>query len=79
LARAARIRSRGAWRSRAEGFSVASHHYVSANGVEDYRQKTPQNIVEIARVLLRPVSMINRIANNHIPGRVADESRGSSN
>lgn len=27
-------------------------HYVSANGVEGYRQKTPKNIVEIARVLL---------------------------
>jgi hypothetical protein len=28
-------------------------HYVSANGVEDFRQKTPQNIVEIARLLLK--------------------------
>src|SRR5579872_733376 len=27
-------------------------HYVSANGVEDFRQKTPGNIVEIARLLL---------------------------
>jgi len=27
-------------------------HYVSANGVEDYRQKTPPNAVEIARLLL---------------------------
>ena len=27
-------------------------HYVSANGVENYRQKTPANIVDIARVLL---------------------------
>jgi ankyrin repeat protein len=27
-------------------------HYVSANGVEDFRQKTPKNIVEITRVLL---------------------------
>ena len=27
-------------------------HYVSANGVEDFRQKTPPNIVEIARLLL---------------------------
>src|SRR5947207_14205993 len=26
--------------------------YVSANGVEDFRQKTPKNIVEITRVLL---------------------------
>ena len=28
-------------------------HYVSANGVEGYRQKTPKNIVEIADTLLR--------------------------
>jgi hypothetical protein len=28
-------------------------HYVAANGVERYRQKTPANAVEIARVLLR--------------------------
>jgi ankyrin repeat protein len=27
-------------------------HYVSANGVEDFRQKTPLNIVEIASLLL---------------------------
>jgi len=27
-------------------------HYCSANGVEGYRQRTPQNIVEIARMLL---------------------------
>ncbi|MGH9422787.1 MAG: ankyrin repeat domain-containing protein, partial [Thermoanaerobaculia bacterium] len=27
-------------------------HYVSANGVEDYRQKTPKNIVAIATLLL---------------------------
>src|SRR5262244_2367473 len=28
-------------------------HYVSANGVEGYRQKTPKNIVRIAKILLR--------------------------
>ena len=28
-------------------------HYVSANGVEGYRQKTPVNIVEIAELLLK--------------------------
>lgn len=27
-------------------------HYVSANGVEDFRQKTPANIVEITKLLL---------------------------
>lgn len=34
-------------------------HYVSANGVEDYRQKTPKNIVEIATVLLDAGAEIN--------------------
>ncbi len=28
-------------------------HYVSANGVEGYRQRTPPNIVELAEILLR--------------------------
>ncbi len=28
-------------------------HYVAANGVEDFRQKTPENIIEITKVLLR--------------------------
>src|SRR4030095_16400598 len=27
-------------------------HYVAANGVEDFRQKTPKNILEITRALL---------------------------
>ena len=27
-------------------------HYVSANGVENYRQRTPENIVAVARILL---------------------------
>jgi len=27
-------------------------HYVSANGIEDFRQRTPPNIVDIARLLL---------------------------
>ena len=27
-------------------------HYVSANGVESYRQKTPKNIVRITKLLL---------------------------
>ena len=34
-------------------------HYVSANGVEGYRQKTPKNIVEIAKVLLRAGAEVN--------------------
>jgi ankyrin repeat protein len=38
-------------------------HYVSANGVEGYRQKTPQNIVEIVETLLRSGAEIDAIAN----------------
>ena len=34
-------------------------HYVSANGVEDFRQKTPQNIVEIAKMLLDAGADVN--------------------
>ena len=34
-------------------------HYVSANGVEDVRQKTPANIVEIAKILLDAGADVN--------------------
>ena len=34
-------------------------HYVSANGVEDVRQKTPENIVEIAKLLLAAGADVN--------------------
>jgi hypothetical protein len=34
-------------------------HYVSANGVEDFRQKTPPNIVEITRLLLDAGADVN--------------------
>jgi ankyrin repeat protein len=34
-------------------------HYVSANGVEDYRQKTPPNIVAITKLLLRAGSEVD--------------------
>src|SRR5205807_2640471 len=34
-------------------------HYVSANGIEDFRQKTPKNIVEIAKMLLDAGSDVN--------------------
>lgn len=34
-------------------------HYVSANGVEDFRQKTPKNILEIARLLLEAGADVN--------------------
>lgn len=38
-------------------------HYVSANGVENYRQKTPQNIVAIAEVLLNAGAEVDAEAN----------------
>jgi ankyrin repeat protein len=34
-------------------------HYVSANGVEDFRQKTPKNIVEITKFLLNAGADVN--------------------
>ena len=34
-------------------------HYVSANGVEDFRQKTPKNIVEIAKILIDAGAAVN--------------------
>jgi ankyrin repeat protein len=34
-------------------------HYVSANGVEDFRQKTPRNIVEITKLLLLAGADVN--------------------
>src|SRR5256886_74257 len=37
-------------------------HYVWANGVENYRQKTPKNAVRIAEVLLRAGADINAVA-----------------
>jgi ankyrin repeat protein len=38
-------------------------HYVAANGVENYRQKTPANIVEVARVLLDAGAAVDAEAN----------------
>src|SRR5438067_10896119 len=37
-------------------------HYVGANGVENYRQKTPKNAMRIAEVLLRAGADINAVA-----------------
>jgi Ankyrin repeats (3 copies) len=34
-------------------------HYVSANGVEDFRQKTPSNIVEITKMVLKAGADVN--------------------
>ncbi len=38
-------------------------HYVAANGVEHYRQKTPKNIVEITKILLDAGAEIDATAN----------------
>jgi len=37
-------------------------HYVSANGIEGYRQKTPKNIVRIATLLLDAKADVNALA-----------------
>lgn len=37
-------------------------HYVAANGVEDFRQKTPGNIVEITRALLQAGAEVDAIS-----------------
>jgi hypothetical protein len=37
-------------------------HYVSANGVEGYRQKTPKNIVEVGELILRAGADVNATA-----------------
>ena len=37
-------------------------HYVSANGIEGYRQKTPANIVPIAELLLNAGADVNTVA-----------------
>ncbi|HEU0124180.1 MAG TPA: ankyrin repeat domain-containing protein [Bryobacteraceae bacterium] len=37
-------------------------HYISANGVEDERQKTPPNIVAIARLLLNAGAEVNALS-----------------
>jgi hypothetical protein len=37
-------------------------HYVAANGVENYRQKTPANIVQIAEALLKAGAEVDAVA-----------------
>jgi len=43
-------------------------HYVAANGTEDFRQKTPANIVEIARLLLHAGADVNAESNAYGAG-----------
>jgi hypothetical protein len=40
-------------------------HYVAANGVEDYRQRTPKNAVEVARFLLESGAGVDVLANTY--------------
>jgi ankyrin repeat protein len=40
-------------------------HYVAANGVEDYRQKTPPNAVAVARLLLERGAEVDALANTY--------------
>lgn len=36
-------------------------HYVSANGIEDFRQKTPKNVVEVAKILLKAGAEVDAV------------------
>ncbi len=53
-------------------------HYTAANGVEGYRQKTPSNIVEIARLLLDSGADINAEANLYGGGSMTLELAATS-
>ena len=44
-------------------------HYVAANGVEDFRQKTPANAMEIARFLLDSGAGVDAIAETYGGGK----------
>lgn len=60
----------------ARGRSTREHrstllHYVSANGVEDFRQKTPKNIVEIAKILLDAGADVNATSDAYGGGSTA--------
>jgi hypothetical protein len=53
-------------------------HYVSANGVEGYRQKTPKNIVRITKLLLNAGAEIDAAANVYGGGATALGLAGTS-
>jgi len=40
-------------------------HYVAANGVEDFRQKTPPNAVEVARRLIAAGAIVDAVADTY--------------
>ena len=46
-------------------------HYVSANGVEDYRQKTPPDIVAVAKLLLDAGADVNAASDAYGGGSTA--------
>jgi ankyrin repeat protein len=46
-------------------------HYVAANGVEDYRQVTPANIVEVAQLLLDAGAEVNATSDAYGGGSTA--------
>lgn len=46
-------------------------HYIAANGVEDFRQKTPDNIVEVAKLLLDAGAEVNAESNAYGGGCTA--------
>lgn len=46
-------------------------HYIAANGVEDYRQRTPSNAVQIASLLLDSGAEVNAEANLYGGGATA--------
>jgi hypothetical protein len=46
--------------TRAHGATLL--HYVGANGFEDYRQKSPKNAVEIAKILLNSGAEVDAVA-----------------
>jgi hypothetical protein len=46
-------------------------HYVAANGVEDYRQLTPENAVEVARVLLEAGAEVDATSHAYGGGSTA--------
>lgn len=46
-------------------------HYVAANGIEGFRQRSPQNIVEIAKLLLEAGADVNAESNAYGGGSTA--------
>jgi ankyrin repeat protein len=46
-------------------------HYVSANGVEGYRQRTPKNVVQIAEILLKAGAEVDAVASVYGGGSTA--------